>query len=110
MNWHSFDYHSKMLGFNEQVRHHKVADVPVEGKVVGLQVSISSFPRLHVEAWFRIGGEPLCFVNSGSAGAANVHVPVDITTDCVELWVWAHNMHLLPRDFHVKYVIYTKRL
>lgn len=107
MQWDSYDFHSHLLKFNEQIMHKKVETIPVQGKVTGLSVSISSFWLLHVEAYFKIHGKPLCYTNSGSCGAANRYVPVDIEADEVELWVWAHNMTpFFKLDFHVKYEIH----
>ena len=88
-------------------------------KVRHISGTISTFPNLHVMLMVSkvptapkvAGGEEnddiLLMMNSGSKGGDNHLVPdIDIEVDKLFIAYWAHNMHLVSKDFHANATVY----
>lgn len=87
--------------------------------VKGISGTISSFPRLHASLILATDNIPvsvaypknekvLFIINSGSGGTANNSTPeLDIETDKLYFYYWAHNMKLFfSSDFHGNITVY----
>lgn len=100
-------------------------DRPV--KIVGISGTISSFPRLHVQFLLTLSednsfwkdkygieesDDVFVVFNCGNAGVGTLPLSMglDIVTDKICLWCWAHNMYLLPKDFHGSYTVYYEEI
>ena len=87
--------------------------------VKGIVGTISSFPLLHtclilatdeipVSVAYPKNEKIVFIINSGSAGTANNSTPeLDIETDKLYFYYWAHNMKLFfSSDFHGNIIVY----
>jgi len=96
-------------------------------KLVGLSGTISSFPRLHVQFMLTLtddnsfwkdkygmveSDDVIMAFNCGNSGVGNIppSFGLDIITDKVCFWVWAHNMYWVPKDFHGSCIIYYEEI
>jgi len=122
--------HYKLLGSRADMQCKEPISVINFGrpvKIVGLFGSISSFPRLHVQFiltltednsfWKNKYGivesdDVIMAFNTGNSGVANIppSFGFDIITDKVCFWIWAHNMYILPKDYHGNCIIYYEEI
>ena len=98
--------------------HEEFRDIKLGARLFSANVSISSFPKLHVQLWLTDGKMPpdasevvydketlpntFAFTNCGDSGVANsLHLLFGrIVKDRLFLSVWSHNMNWQAKDFH----------
>lgn len=112
----AIDFYHPLMASGDVDEAHVSFDVP-DGRVVLVEGAISTFYRLHVDAWLSLG-EPrgkgsagiFALTRTGDAGAGSVVMPVaiDIKPPLV-LNYWAHNMVWRifgKKDWHVGYILH----
>lgn len=94
-------------------------------KIKAITGTISSFPRLHAQFVLRLQpkkGLPSFWIlepqkdvfgvfNCGNTGRGQLNISgLNIVTDKLYFYWWAHNMHMWFKDFHGSYTIYYEEV
>ena len=108
----------------QNYKHATFRNIEFGAQLLGANVSISSFPKLHVQLWLTDGDMPsdatevvydkttlpntFAFTNCGDSGSANVSHPLywRMVQNKLYLSVWSHNMNIVGKDFHGEVTVF----